>query len=219
MGLDRLSGAAAIAFALLVALGCDDDSGGPPRLLDGSAAAEFEPVPGSVVASGRVLRGTALGRRFQLCRPESVGADTFVVERIGVVGESLTFADRNSRTLYACDGGVDAAGERDPPWCSGAAGKLVDDRLLDPRLDIGCRDRDGRPLAYAWVEPIAGARWIGVEQGGFTEVYEVLGGLPVRIATRRRIDLPSSRATFGVTQYDGAGVPLLRGDLEAAVAG
>ncbi len=219
MGLDRLSGTVAIALLLLVPLGCDDDSPGPLRLLDGSAAAEFEPVPGSVVASGRELRGTALGRRFILCRPESVGADTLVVERIGVVGESLTFADRDRRTLYACDGGIDATGERDPPWCSSSAGKLFDGRLLDPRLDVGCRDREGRPLAYAWVEPVAGARWIGVEQGGFTEVYEVLGRLPVRVATRRRIDLSRSTATFGVTQYSGAGVPLIRGDLEAAVAG
>ena len=48
--------------------------------------------------------------------------------------------------------------------------------------------KDG-PLAYAWVEPAAGARWIGVDQGAYTEIYEVLAALPVRIASARGIEL------------------------------
>ena len=64
-----------------------------------------------------------------------------------------------------------------------------------------------------------GAHWLGVDQGGYTEVYEVLGDLPVRIATRKRIDLARSRATFVVTQYDSHGKGLIRGKLEAGVAG
>ena len=92
-------------------------------------------------------------------------------------------------------------------------------RLLDPRLDVICRDRKGRPLAYAWIEPAVGAHWVGVDQGGYTEVYEVLGGLPVRIATRKRIELARSRATFVVTQYDSHGKALIRGKLDARVAG
>lgn len=218
MGLDRLSRASALAVLALVVAGCDSDQR-PERLLYGQVAAEFRPVPGSVVSIGRVLRGMTLGLRFLRCRPESVARDSLVVERIGVFSESLTFADRDNRTVHACDGGVDAAGERGPPWCAGSAGRLFEGRLLDPRLDLGCRDRKGRPLAYAWIEPVTGARWIGVDQGGYTELYEALGGLPVRIAGRREIDLARSRAAFDVTQFDVHGNELIKGKVEAAVAG
>ena len=215
MGMDGLRHAG-VVLALLSAFvsGCDHGKGRPHTLLYGEAAAEFKPVAGSVIAVGRVLPGPALGRRFALCRPTGVPADVRVVERIGVFSESLTFADRRNRTLYSCDGGIDPAGERHLPWCGGSAG-----RLLDPRLDISCRSRDGRPLAYAWVVPAAGTHWIGVEQGRYTEVYEVLGSLPVRIASARGIDLAGSRATFLVTQYDSHGKPLVKGKLEAEVAG
>lgn len=218
MGLDRLSRAATLVLLALLLTGCDS-GGRPERLLHDQPAAEFKPVQGSVVSIGRVLRGTTLGPRFLVCRPESVARDALVVERIGVFSESLTFADRRNRTLYSCDGGTDAAMERRPPWCSGSAGRLFEGRLLDPRLDIGCRDAKGEPLAYAWVEPVAGAHWIGVDQGSYTEIYEALAGLPVRIAGKQNVDLQRSRATFGVSQYDVHGRELVKGELEAAVAG
>ena len=220
MGLDRLRRVSFVVVLLSGCLaGCHGDGGPPRHLLYGEAAAEFKPVRNSVISVGRVLTGMVLGRRFALCRPAGIAADTRIVERIGVFAESLTFADRRNRTVYACDGGIDPAGERHLPWCGGSAGRLVAGRLLDPRLDVICRDRKGRPLAYAWIEPAVGAHWVGVDQGGYTEVYEVLGGLPVRIATRKRIELARSRATFVVTQYDSHGKALIRGKLEAGVAG
>jgi hypothetical protein len=220
VGLDRLS-VTTFLLALVLVAGCDSGGDPPERLLYGQAAQEFRPVPGSVIAFGRVLDGTTLGRRFTSCRPAGAGIrnDALVVERIGVFGESLTFADAGRKTVYACDGGTDAAGERKPPWCGNSAGRLFSGRLLDPRLDILCRDRKGRPLAYAWVEPAAGVRWIGVDQGSYTEVYEVLARLPVRIVSARGIQVGRSRATFDVTQYDGHGEELVKGRLEAAVAG
>jgi hypothetical protein len=217
MGLDRLGRVALVSVAVLL-VGCDNQSR-PKRLLYGEQAAEFKPVPGSVVAIGRVLRGTTLGHRFLICRPNAVARDALVVERVGVDSESLTFADRRHRTVFACDGGLDPAGEHRRPWCSGSAGRLFEGRLLDPRLDVGCRDRIGRALAYAWVEPVAGAHWIGVDQGSYTELYEVLGRVPVRIASTHGLDLARSRATFDVTQYDAEGRELVKGKLEAAVAG
>jgi hypothetical protein len=220
MGLDGLKHVAIlVVLASALVSGCNSGKHSPRELLYGEAAAEFKPVPKSVISAGRLLTGTALGRRFTLCRPAGIPVDVRVVERVGVFSESLTFADRPSRTLYACDGGVDLAGEHHLPWCGGSAGRLVAGRLLDPRLDVGCQDRDGRPLAYAWVVPAAGARWIGVDQGDYTEVYEVLGALPVRIASARHIDLARSRATFLVTQYDAHGNPLVEAKLEARVAG
>jgi hypothetical protein len=219
MGLDRLS-TTMLLVALLLA-GCAGGGARPQRLLYGEAAQEFKPVPGSVIAIGRVLDGTTLGRRFSSCRPAGAGIenDAVVVERIGVFGESLTFTDSGRTTVYGCDGGTDPAGERRPPWCGSPAGRLRGGRLLDPRLDILCRDRKGGPLAYAWVEPAAGVRWIAVDQGRYTEVYEVLAGLPVRIASTRGIRVAQARASFDVTQFDEHGNELIKGKLEAQVAG
>jgi len=217
--LDRLS-LAVLLLAVVLLAGCDSGDR-PERLLYGQAAQEFKPVAGSVIALGRVLDGTTLGRRFASCRPAEagIGNDAVVVERVGVFGESLTFADAGHKTLYGCDGGTDAAGERKPPWCGNSAGLLVKGKLLDPRLDVLCRDPKGRPLAYAWVEPAAGVRWIGVDQGTYTEVYEALAGLPVRIASGRGVQPSRARATFDVTQYDSHGKELFKGKLEAQVAG
>jgi hypothetical protein len=217
VGVDRLT-ATATAVLVLALAGCDED-GRPTHLRYGESAAEFKPVPGSVVAIGRVVRGTTLGRRFFACRPPSAPEDALIVERIGVFGESLTFTNTRGSLLFACDGGIDAAGERAPPWCSGSAGRLVGGHLLDPRLDVGCRDRHGKAIAYAWVEPVAGAHWIGVDQGAYTEVYEALAGLPVRVATTRHIDLAGSRATFDLTQYDVTGRELIQSTIEVGVAG
>jgi len=220
VGLDRLNPLALLLAVLLLA-GCDSGNHRPERLLYGQAAQEFSQVPGSVIALGRVLAGTTLGGRFTSCRPAEAGVqnDAVVVERIGVLGESLTFADADHKTLYGCDGGTDAAGERKLPWCGNPAGRLVGGKLLDPRLDVLCRDTKGRPLAYAWVEPAVGARWVGVDQGKYTEVYEVLAGLAVRIASARGVQPSRARATFDVTQYDRDGKELIKGKLEAQVAG
>jgi hypothetical protein len=217
VGLDRLS--LGLVIALVLACAACGHGGRPKLLLHGEPAGEFRPVPGSVISIARALRGTTLGRRFDLCRPPAVAFDALVVERIGVVGESLTFADRRGRTLHSCDGGIDPAGERSPPWCGGSAGLLFDGRLLDPRLDILCRDSTGRPLAYAWVEPVAGAHWIAVDQGAYAEIYEVIAAMPVRIATARHIELARARATFDVTQYDVHGRALVKATVEASVAG
>jgi hypothetical protein len=220
VGLDRLS-LAVLLLAVVLLAGCDNGGDRPERLLYGQAAQEFRPIPGSVIALGRVLDGTTLGGRFTSCRPAEagIGNDAVVVERIGVSGESLTFADAGHKTVYACDGGTDAAGERKPPWCGNADGRLDSGKLLDPRLDVLCRDPKGRPLAYAWVEPAAGVRWIGVDQGTYTEVYETLAGLPVRIVSARGVQPSQARATFDVTQYDSHGKEVFKGKLETQVAG
>ena len=225
MGLDRVRTAITLAGCMLAltATGCDDDDTRPTRLLREQPAAKFVPIEGSVVTQTRTLRAGFLGRRFTLCLPSAdrraFPSDTLVVERVGTVGESLTFLDGARRHVYACDGGVDAAGERAAPWCGLSVGRLFDGRLLDPRLDVLCRARGGEALAYAWVVPIDGAHWIGVDQGTYIELYEVAAGLPVRIASTRGVDRARARATFDITQYDVRGKPLVRARLEAGVAG
>lgn len=217
--MDRLKLTAVVLAAASVLSGCHGGSSPPARLLYGEAAQSFAPVERSVIAVGRVLDPATLGRRFTSCPVTSSSHGGIVVERIGVFGESLTFTDRRRRTLYSCDGGTDPAGERRPPWCGSSAGRLVHGTLLDPRLDIVCRDRKGAALAYAWVEPVASARWVAVDQGSYAELYEVLAALPVRVATRRGIEVARARARFRITQYDAAGKQLVTGALEAAVAG
>jgi hypothetical protein len=209
----------------LVAAACGDGGAEarPGRLLDGEPAAEFAPVDGSVLAVGRIVRRASLGSRIDDCLgvsdDRSVAGDAVVVERVGAVGESLTFTDRGGRGVYACDGGIDPAGERRPPWCGLVFGERESGRLLDPRLDVNCRDREQRALAYAFVEPVGAARWVGVRQKGYVEVYEVLAGLPVRIASAHDVSADGARAAFEISQYDVDGRELLRGDLEAGVAG
>jgi hypothetical protein len=223
MGLDRLTHAALVGMLfVLLAVGCDEASR-PERLLDGEIAAQFTPVKGSVVTQTRIVRAAFLARRFSSCltteERKLFPQSTLVVERIGVFAQSLTFRDRDGRHLHACDGGFDPTGEHRSPWCGRSVGRLYGRRLLDPRLDILCRDDSGRRLAYAWVEPVAGAHWIGVDQGSYTEVYEIAAGLPVRIAIRRTVDKDAATATFGLTQYGAHGKELLRTKLEPAVAG
>jgi hypothetical protein len=218
MGLDRLM-LNVLAAAVVLAAGCGHGGGRPARLLDGRPAAHFGPVPDSVVGVARVLERAAVDDCLSAADRATVPADTLVVERIGVDSRSLTFANRERTRVIACDGGIDAAGERAPPWCAAVFGELVDGRLLDPRLDVLCRDRARRPLAYAFVDPVAGARWIGVRQEGYVELYEVLAGLPVRVAGTRGVDAENARATLEVTQYDAEGHELVHGALEAAVAG
>ena len=207
-----------IAFA---AAACG--SGRPRHLVYGQPAAEFRPVHGGVLTLGRALPAATLGRRLDTCLfrgdRADVRADAVVVERIGVSGESLTVANQSGSGVYGCDGGIDPAGEHRSPWCGEVFGRLVAGRLLDPRLDVACLDRRRRRLAYAFVEPVAGAHWIGVDQGRYVEIYEVLAGLPVRVATTRDVETRRARASFEIIQYDLAGHELVRGRLEAAIAG
>jgi hypothetical protein len=194
----------------------------PKQLLNGDVAATFAPVEGGVVAAARVLRRATLDGRLDACflpGEAHVDGDVLVVERVGVDNESLTFSSPDGAGVYACDGGVDPAGERSLPWCGLVFGERFDGRVLDPRLDVNCRGPDREPLAYAFVEPVERAHWIGVRRDGYVELHEVLARLPVRIATSEGISREQARARFEVEQFDAAGRLLARGVLEAAVAG
>lgn len=209
-----------VAAVALAAAGCGRVVDRPTRLLDGTPATHFRPVEDSVIAFGRIVQ---LGDRADQCLAAAdqakVAADTPAVERVGVDGESLTFASRDGSAVFACDGGVDPAGERSLPWCHTVVGELDHGRVLDPRLDVICRDRRRRPVAYAFVEPVAGAHWIGVRQDAYTELYEALGDLPVRVVTTTGIDPDNARATLELTQYSPEGRELTHGEMEARVAG
>jgi hypothetical protein len=139
-----------------------------------------------------------------------------VVERIGVSSESVTLRDASG--LHGCDNSPGPR-EEDRRWCGGSFGNLYGGHLRDPRLGIGCATADGKLMGFAWVEPEPGARYVAVEQPGYTEVYETAGGLPIRIATVTDVDVEGSRASFRVSEHDAQGKLLKRYVLEAAVAG
>ena len=140
-----------------------------------------------------------------------------VVRRIGVWSESVTFGVRSA--VVGCDG-TERATERRGTWCGGSYGRLLRGRLLDPRLDIaGCRTAGGGPAAFVWVEPRRVARYVVVVQPGYTEVYPVDRGLPVRVATASGIESDPIGASFDVSEYDATGRLLRAYELVARPSG
>jgi hypothetical protein len=222
---DGLNRALLVLIGGLLLVGCGHGDGLPARLFGGLAPS---PVPHALrhlddplVTTVRLRSGRLLGAAFAECAAPasaSFAADTKVVERRTVLAHSITFLDDNGEWVYGC---VATGGRHDgrARWCARAVGRRAAGRLLDPRLDIICESDDRRPVATAWVEPLPRARWIAVDQGPFTELYETLGGLPVRIASSRAVDREGSHASFQLAEYDRGGGLLIRTDLEAYVAG
>ena len=168
----------------------------------------------------RVLRVTlpangSLGRC--LASTSLHGRHAVVVERVGRVTRSLTIAQKGRREIFVCEKtGVPFEGRE---WCGFSAGRLRDGGVSDPRLDVLCVDRRRRHVAAAFVNPVRGAQWIGVDQGSYTELYPTAAGLPVRISSARGVDYARARATFRITQLEADGRVLTRGRLVAQVAG
>jgi hypothetical protein len=203
--------------------GGDDES---RLLLDGSAAGdgvELEGVDGDVVVTSNHVvptdsltadskAGSCLRERFSDLR-----AAAEAVVRTGVSTESVTFLELGGGTVFGCS---NSPGPREKGrWCGSSYGQLRAGKLDDPRLDIVCRGRDGTPTGFVWVEPGVGTQYVAVEQPDYTEVYEVAGGLPIRIATVSGVDVETSSATFEISQYDADGRRLREQTLEAFVAG
>jgi hypothetical protein len=161
--------------------------------------------PGSKLAS--CLRGSLA--------PPSAGV---AVERIGVSGESITFADATHTGLYACDSGGGAR-QDDRHWCGRSFGRLYSGQLRDPRLDVLCATERGTPLGFAWVEPSKAARYVVVQHVSYSEAYEVAAGLPVRISTETGLRSDPVRVTVEVAEHDAAGKLIGRYRLAAVPAG
>lgn len=215
-----------LAAAALLA-GCfgggDDES---RLLLDGSPAGEaveLEGVDDDVVVTAHAVvptealdqdskAATCLAERFQETDP---GPDAVV--RTGVRTESVTFLEAGGQALLGCS---NSPGPRERGrWCGSSFGQLRTGALTDPRLDIGCRARDGTPIGFVWVQPGKGTQYVAVAQPGYTEVYEVAGELPIRIATADGVDLETSSARFEVSEHDAEGRLLREQTFEAFVAG
>jgi hypothetical protein len=215
-----------LAAAALLA-GCfgggDDES---VTLLDGSPAGEvldLEGVDGDVVVTSQLLEPTealdqgsktaaCLAERFQDTDP---GPDAVV--RTGLRTETVTFHEAGGRAVLGCS---NSPGPREKGrWCGSSYGQLRNGALTDPRLDMGCRARDGTPIGFVWVDAGEGTQYVAVAQPDYTEVYEVAGGLPIRIATVNGVDVETSSATFEISEHDAEGRRLRERTLEAFVAG
>jgi hypothetical protein len=228
----RFFGAAACArssllAALAVALccpACSGDGGGdaPERLVDESVPPAL-PAPldvdGALMTAALLLPGDSSEVDACLARFSDVREPAQIVERVGAVGRSITFRHPSAPRLYACDA---SAGAREPrgEWCDAAVGRLRGAHLTDARLSLAnCVDDEGKTVASAWLEPLPGARWLAVEQEGYTEIYETAGNLPVRIATNRGIGDDNSSVRVQIAQYGADGAKLDEGEYELRVAG
>jgi hypothetical protein len=175
-------------------------------------------VDGAVVTRARQL--PAASRAVRRCAARFRGVDLptgEAVERTGVDGRSLTFA--TGPLVFSCDGAA-AALEGDPRDCGGAAGKLAGGVLADGRLQLSnCLAASRDPVAFVWVEPRPGARWLAVRRDGWAEVYEARRGLPVRVATTDGVALSAASLTLRLAEYDADGTELGERELSFGVAG
>ena len=220
----------ATATVLLTLVACGETPQKPkarPALADGSPS---QPVPhelsglgtASVLTRVHTVTSTNLNRRDRLCihseagRP--LGPGDVAVERLDALGSSLTFRPRGGRFVYGC-----IAGGRNPiaeaSWCGHVAGEVRHDRLVDPRLDIGCHTSSGAaPIGSAWIDPVPGARWIVVRDRMRIQIYPTAASLPIRITTTA-VDIETATALFRLEQYDGSGARIAEATLRTAVAG
>ena len=194
--------------------------------MDGSSApkppAALESVAGDAVLTtvvvseaGEITKGSRAGECLGDLGPE-IRPSGKVVDRIGVSSESVTLRDASG--LYACDNSPGPR-EADRRWCGKSFGHLHDGSLLDPRLDVGCTTIDGGHVGFIWVQPSTQARYVAVEQPGYSEVYETAGGLPVRVASTSGVEIEGSSASFDITEHDSSGILVRRYTLDAKVAG
>ena len=219
----------ALVIAAVVALVACTDGGSnvPSRLVDGTATrdapVELENVSDAVLTRVETLRleevvaGSSAAHCLRRWKRD-VRAAAPIVRRLGVHTETVTFRDESGMWLLACD---DSTGPREAGrrWCGSIPGRLYAGRLRDPRVDIGCTTADGARVGFAWVQPVPRARYVAVEQDGYTEVYEAAGGLPIRTATTSGVVVEGARARFQLSDHASDGSLLRQYGLDAPVAG
>jgi len=223
----RAPGAVLVALAAVVQVACLGGDGPPSELADGSPARAPSVALDGVSSRQVETRAAALNLREAATGPVSRCLATTrehvphspIVRRISVDGASVTYRTASGRDVVACDG-TDLSDEHGQTWCGLALGRTRRERLLDPRLDVAsCSTSSDEPVAFAWVEPGPATRYIAVDRDGYVEVYPVVAGLPVRVATTSGIDVDTSSASFEVSEHDADGKRLRSYTLRARVAG
>jgi hypothetical protein len=216
-----------VALAALVQVACLEGDEPPSRLVDGSPARAPSVTLAGVSPRQVETEAAVLDLRDAANRPVARCLATTrehvphapIVRRVGVDGASVTYRTASGRGLVACDGTALRAGDG-LTWCGVALAQMRDERLLDPRLDLAsCSKPSGKSVAFTWVEPGPRTRYVAVRRHGFVEVYPVVAGLPVRVATTSGIDLDTSSASFDVSEHDAESRRLRSYTLRTRVAG
>jgi len=167
----------------------------------------------------RQIEPRLLGACLRLVAPARLAAAETIVQRVGIDGASLTFRG-GGPWVRGCDAAVGPKGHAGFGFgCGGAVGRIrPDGSLFDPRLDLACRDAQGRQIGFAWVDPAPRARYVVVESGDRAEIYRTAGTLPVRVTTAD-VSSEESNATFRITQYADDGRRISSETLRVVVAG
>jgi len=216
-----------LAVPCLVACAGAGDARRAQQLFDGSRAPTTPRVlaflPGRVVMTrarsvhARQIEPGILRACLRLVAPARLAAAETIVQRGGIDGASLTFRG-GGPWVRGCDAGAGPKGQAGL-WCGGAVGRIRPDAsLFDPRLDLACRDAQGRQIGFAWVDTAPRARYVVVESGDGAEIYPTAGMLPVRVTTAD-VSSEASSATFRIAQYAYDGKPISSETLRAVVAG
>jgi hypothetical protein len=218
-----------VLLGLPLVAGCGGGGSVPPvQLVDGSSPPSVplalrkldRPVVMTRVrvALPRELDRSLLRSCLHQHIPATLAAAERIVERIGVTAESVTFRGRPAGWIRGCDASAGPT-ETGGPWCGGPIGRLRPDGLLyDPRLNILCRDADGRQIGFTWIDRLPGARYVAVAGHGYTEIYKTAAALPLRVTTDE-VHVEGSSATFLITQYAADGSRLSQERVRATVAG
>jgi hypothetical protein len=215
-----------ISALLLAGSACSEPVRAPSELADGSRARQLPVGLGGIDRPAVLTMTQRPGRKAEIdaliwsCADQgwSRRPSGRAVLRVGVEGISVTLGDGSSTGVYACDATFRSVHGR--TWCGVAFGHRVEGRLMDPRLDLGgCSSATDRLVAFAWIEPENGTRYVVVHHDGFAEAYEVAAGLPVRVTTTENVDRHRSRATFDVSEHAASGALRHRYLLTAVVSG
>src|SRR5262245_972541 len=223
----RGPGLVLVAVAAVIQVACLGSESSPSELVDGSAVRRPSVTLDGVSSRQVETKVAALDIRKAASGPVSRCLATThehvphapIVRRVGVAGTSVTYRTASGRAAVACDG-TNLSPESSRTWCGVALGRMRGERLLDPRLDLAsCSTPSGEPVAFVWVEPGPRTRYVTVGREGYVEVYPVMAGLPVRVATTSGIDVAGSSAAVDLSEHDAEGQKLRSYTLWARVAG
>jgi hypothetical protein len=152
-------------------------------------------------------------RRARVALP----AHASIAERVTRTGISFTVAWPEG--LFACDMRPGKHPGRTGRPCGMASGRFEHGRLLDPRLTLSCGFGRKDKLAFAWIQPRAGTRWLVVHDGPHRDLYSVTRDMPVRISLTHGISERDASATTDVDDISAAAARTARERLVFRVAG
>lgn len=191
--------------------GCTgDDSRTPARLADGTTARTatiaFEGVDAPVVMTTQAATAPGEG-----CDSRDAGDHATAVRRVDTLGTSITVLSSDGRRVWACDSTSSNAA------CGRAFGRVDSGVAFDPRLSLTCRDAEGGPLGFMWVQPSIDAGYVVVRRRGYAEAYPVRGTAPIRV-TADNVDPATSSASVDVSEHGPGGARLRQATEEAHVS-